>query len=151
MTQLGFFLIQVDGLGESTATWEPVLPWLIILLPLLGFAVNGALALSAARKSADAVRAGGEFDFFGNGRPRTHTLPTWVGPGVMLLAFLLTLVNFVGMLGAELHEPVIRTYWSWISTGELEVAAAIQLYQLSIIMMMVFTVVGLLLNVFSVG
>ena len=112
--------------------WEPFLPWLIILLPLLGFVVNGALALSAARKSADAVRAGGEFDFFESGRPITHSLPTWVGPGVVLGAFLLTLVNFIGMLGADLHEPVIRSYWSWISIGEdpfsgnrLDVAAAI--------------------------
>ena len=143
--------MQAAGLGESTATWEPFLPWLIILLPLLGFAINGVLALSAARKSADAVRAGGEFDFFENGRPTTHSLPTWVGPGVVLLAFLLTLVNFVGMLGAELHEPVIRSYWSWISTGELEVAAAIQLDQLSMIMMLIITGVGLLIHVFSVG
>ena len=143
--------MQAAGLGESTAAWEPVLPWLIILLPLLGFAINGALALSAARKSADAVRAGGEFDFFENGRPRTHSLPTWVGPGVMLLAFLLTLVNFAGMLGADLHEPVVLSYWSWISTGELEVAAAIQLDQLSMIMMLIITGVGLLIHVFSVG
>ena len=143
--------MQAAGLGESTAAWEPFLPWLIILLPLLGFAINGVLALSAARKSADAVRAGGEFDFFENGRPTTHSLPTWVGPGVVLLAFLLTLVNFVGMLGAELHEPVIRSYWSWISTGELEVAAAIQLDQLSMIMMLIITGVGLLIHVFSVG
>ena len=113
--------MQAAGLGESTAAWEPVLPWLIIVLPLLGFAINGALALSAARKSADAVRAGGEFDFFENGRARTHSLSTWVGCGVMLLAFLLTLVNFGGMLRVDLHEPVIRSYWSWISTGELEV------------------------------
>ena len=138
--------------------WEPFLPWLIILLPLLGFAVNGALALSAARKSANAVRAGGEFDFFENGRPTTHSLPTWVGPGVVLGAFLLTLVNFIGMLGADLHEPVIRSYWSWISIGEdpfsgnrLDVAAAIQLDQLSMIMMMIITGVGLLIHVFSVG
>ena len=143
--------MQAVGLGESTAAWEPFLPWLIILLPLLGFAINGVLALSAARKSADAVRAGGEFDFFENGRPTTHSLPTWVGPGVVLLAFLLTLVNFVGMLGAELHEPVIRSYWSWISTGELEVAAAIQLDQLSMIMMLIITGVGFLIHVFSVG
>jgi NADH-quinone oxidoreductase subunit L len=149
--QLGLFLMQAAGLGESTTAWEPFLPWLIILLPLLGFAINGVLALSAARKSADAVRAGGEFDFFENGRPTTHSLPTWVGPGVVLLAFLLTLVNFVGMLGAELHEPVIRSYWSWISTGELEVAAAIQLDQLSMIMMLIITGVGLLIHVFSVG
>ena len=149
--------MQAAGLGESTAAWEPVLPWLIIVLPLLGFAFNGALALSAARKSANAVRAGGEFDFFENGRPATHSLPTWVGPGVMVLAFLLTLVNFIGMLGAELHEPVIRSYWSWITTGEdfsgdrLDVAAAIQLDQLSMIMMMIITGVGLLIHLFSVG
>ena len=131
MRPFGLLLLQAPGLEDSQAAWEPVLPGLIILLPLLGFAINGALALAAARKSADAVRAGREFDFFGNGRAVTHTLPTWVGPGVLLLAFLLTVVNFVGMLGAELHEPVIRSYWSWITTGDLNIAAAIQLDQLS--------------------
>ncbi|MCH7491764.1 MAG: hypothetical protein IID05_13860, partial [Gemmatimonadetes bacterium] len=151
MARFGLFLMQAAGLEESQAAWEPVLPGLIILLPLLGFAINGALALAAARKSADAVRAGGEFDFFENGRPATHHWPTWVGPGVILLAFLLTVVNFVGMLGAELNEPVIRSYWSWITTGDLEVAAAIQLDQLSMIMMMIITGVGFLIHVFSVG
>ncbi len=157
MTQFGL-LVQAGGLEESQGAWEPFLPGLIILLPLLGFVVNGVLALSAARVSADAVRAGGEFDFFENGRPASHSLPTWVGPGVVLLAFLLTLVNFVGMLGAELHEPVIRSYWSWITAGEdlltgdrLDVAAAIQLDQLSMIMMMIVTGVGFLIHVFSVG
>ena len=157
MTEFDLF-VQAAGLEESQGAWEPFLPGLIILLPLLGFVVNGALALSAARASADAVRAGGEFDFFENGRPASHTLPTWVGPGVVLLAFLLTLVNFVGMLGAELHEPVIRSYWSWITTGEnlltgdrLDVAASIQLDQLSMIMMMIVTGVGFLIHVFSVG
>ncbi len=143
--------MQAAGLEEPQGAWEPLLPGLIILLPLLGFAINGALALSAARKSADAVRAGREFDFLENGRPASHSLPTWVGPGVMLLAFLLTLVNFVGMLGAELHEPVIRSYWTWIATGDLNVAAAIQLDQLSMIMMMIITGVGFLIHVFSVG
>ena len=143
--------MQAAGLEEPQGAWEPLLPGLIILLPLLGFAINGALALSAARKSADAVRAGREFDFLENGRPASHSLPTWVGPGVMLLAFLLTLVNFVGMLGADLHEPVIRSYWTWIATGDLNVAAAIQLDQLSMIMMMIITGVGFLIHVFSVG
>ena len=142
--------MQATGL-DAQGAWEPFLPGLIILLPLLGFAINGALALSAARKSADAVRAGSEFDFFENGRSASHSLPTWVGPGVMLLAFVLTLVNFVGMLGTELHEPVIRTYWAWITTGELDVAAAIHLDQLSMIMMMIITGVGFLIHVFSVG
>ena len=151
MRPFGSLLVQAAGLEDSQAAWEPVLPGLIILLPLLGFAINGALALAAARKSADAVRAGREFDFFESGRSATHSLPTWVGPGVLLLAFLLTVVNFVGMLGAELHEPVIRSYWSWITTGDLNVAAAIQLDQLSMVMMMIITGVGFLIHVFSVG
>ena len=85
------------------------------------------------------------------GRPLTHTLPTWVGPGVIGLAFLITLVNFVRMLGVHLEEPVVTTYWTWIDTGTFQVAAALQLDQLSMVMMMVVTGVSFLIHVFSVG
>ena len=151
MTNLGLYLNQAVEGAEAHGAWEPVLPGLIILLPLLGFLINGALALSAARLSADAVRAGGEHDFFEGGRPRTHSWPTWIGPGVMGLAFLLTVVNFVGMAGAEIHEPVVRSYWTWMVTGSFEVAAAIQLDQLTMVMMLVITGVGFLIHGFSVG
>ena len=151
MARLGHFLIQAAGGGGTEAPWEPVLPGLIVLLPLLGFLLNGALALAAARTSASALREGREHDFFDGRRPATHRWPTWIGPGVVGLAFLLTLVNFLGMADAELHEPVVRSYWTWIVTGRLEVAAAIQLDQLSIVMMLVVTGVGFLIHVFSVG
>ncbi len=138
--------------AQEAAHWEPVLPGLIVLLPLLGFVVNSILALRAARWSSAEVRAGREWDpFAGSTRPLTHTLPTWIGPGVMLVAFVLAMWNFVGMLGAELHEPVIRSYWSWIATSTLQVDAAIQLDQLSMVMMLVVTGVGFLIHVFSVG
>ena len=138
--------------AQEAAHWEPVLPGLIVLLPLLGFVLNGILALRAAMRSSAALRAGGEWDpFAGRTRPRTHTLPTWIGPGVMAAAFLLAVWNFVGMWGAELHDPVVRTYWTWIVTGTLQVDAAIQLDQLSAIMMLVVTGVGFLIHVFSVG
>jgi NADH-quinone oxidoreductase subunit L len=121
-------------------------------LPLIGFLANGVLALQHARASADAVRAGGELDLGDAGsRPSTHTLPTWIGPGVMAVAFLITLVNFIRMLGAHLEEPVIIHYWTWIASGTFTVDAAIQLDQLSMIMMMVVTGVGTLIHVFSVG
>jgi hypothetical protein len=107
-----------QGGGQAAAEgghFEPFFPGLVVILPLLGFAINGFLALRHARASADAVRAGGELDLGdASSRPLTHTLPTWVGPGVMALAFLITLVNFTRMLGAHLEEPVVTHYWTWI-------------------------------------
>ena len=132
--------------------FEPFLPGLIVLLPLLGFLLNGGLALWHARASADAVRAGGELDLGdAASRPATHTLPTWIGPGVMAGAFLITLVNFARMLGVHLEAPVIVSYWTWIDTGTFRVEAALQLDQLSMIMMLIVTGVGFLIHVFSVG
>jgi NADH-quinone oxidoreductase subunit L len=136
--------------------FEPLLPGLIILLPLIGFLANGILALRAGSVSADRLRSGegsGEGDPAHGEvpRPLTHTLPTWIGPGVMLGAFLLTAVNFVRLLGAGSAEPAVRSWWTWIDTGTLAIEAAVQLDQLSLIMMMVITGVGFLIHVFSVG
>jgi NADH-quinone oxidoreductase subunit L len=136
----------------ATAAFEPFWPGLVILLPLAGFALNGVLALVHGRRSADAVRAGTELALGTRGsRPATHSLPTWIGPGVLLLAFLVTAVNFARMLGSELPDPVVVRYWTWMSTGTFSVDAAIQLDQLSVLMMMVVTGVGFLIHVFSVG
>ena len=138
--------------GAAGEAFEPFLPGLVVLLPLLGFVLNGILALAASRRSAALLRQGGEPDFFeGDRRPLTHSLPTWIGPGVVGLAFLIVLVNFTRMLGADLHEPVIRHYWSWFETGTFQVDAALQLDQLSMIMMLVVTGVSFLIHVFSVG
>ena len=112
------------------AHFEPFLPGLIILLPLLGFVLNGVLALRHATASADAVRAGGELDLDEGGRPSTHTLPSLIGPGVLLAAFVLTSVNFVRMLGVEIHDPDPISYWTWMATGTFSVDAAILLDQL---------------------
>ena len=146
-------LVQEEAQVEAAVgpEFEPFLPGLVLLLPLLGFLVNGALALASARRAADAVRAGGEWVLPDTDRPATHTFPSLVGPGVMLAAFTVVLVNFLRMREAELHEPVVVSYWDWIVTGTFQVAAAIQLDQLSIMMMMVVTGVGFLIHVFSVG
>jgi len=144
-----------QGGGEAAASggeFHPFLPGLVVLLPLLGFLANGWLALQHGKVSADAVRAGGELDLGDRAsRPATHTLPTWIGPGVMALAFLITLVNFTRMLGAELEAPVVLHYWTWMATGTFTVSAALQLDQLSMVMMMIVTGVGFLIHVFSVG
>ncbi len=141
-----------SGAATEAGHFEPFLPGLIVLMPLLGFIANGYLSLRHARVSADAVRRGSEFDLGdASSRPSTHTLPTWIGPGVMAGAFLITLVNFSRMLGVHLEEAVVVHYWTWIATGTFSVEAALQLDQLSIVMMMVITGVGTLIHVFSVG
>jgi NADH-quinone oxidoreductase subunit L len=146
-------LLQGGGpAAEAGGEFHPFLPGLVVLLPLLGFLANGVLALMHGKASADAVRAGGELDLGDRAsRPMTHTLPTWIGPGVMAAAFVITLVNFTRMLGVELHEPVVLNYWTWMATGTFTVEAALQLDQLSMIMMMIVTGVGFLIHVFSVG
>ena len=131
--------------------FEPFAPGLVPLLPLLGFLVNGALALVAGKRTADLARTGAEWSVPANGRPLTHALPSLVGPGVLLASFLVVLVNFSRMLSAELHDPVVVAYWTWMVTGTVEIAAAIQLDQLSMVMMLVVTGVGFLIHVFSVG
>jgi NADH-quinone oxidoreductase subunit L len=153
MLRSGFFATvpleeAAQGAGHH---FEPLLPGLIVLLPLLGFLINGALALSHARRSADAVRAGGELDLETGGRPLTHVLPSWVGPGVMLAAFALVVANFLRMQGADLHDPAIVEYWTWMATGTFSVSAALQIDPLSMVMMLVITGVGFLIHVFSVG
>ena len=133
----------------ATGEFHPLMPGMVIMLPLLGFLLNGVLALQHGSRSAEAVRAGGELSL--EPRPLTHALPTWIGPGVMLGAFLITAVNFFRMLGAELHDPVVVDYGAWMITDTFAVNWALQLDQLSMIMMMIVTGVGFLIHVFSVG
>ena len=136
------------GGGEA---FEPLLPGLILLLPLLGFAGNGILALAAAREGAAQVRSGEAGAGGTSERRLVHTLPTWLGPGSVALAFVLSALNFARMAGVELHDPVIRHYWSWMATGPLTADVALQLDQLSMIMMLIITGVGSLIHLFSVG
>jgi NADH-quinone oxidoreductase subunit L len=110
--------------------FEPTLLWAIALLPLLGFIINGILAFKA---------------------PGKKSITSIVGPGVIGIAFVIALVNFFRMLGAELHEPVIESYWSWMPVGNLQVGAAFQLDQLSMLMTLIITGVGFLIHVYSVG
>ena len=144
-------LVQEGAETAAEAAFEPFLPGLILLLPLLGFLVNGALALASGKRAADVARAGGEWTLPEDDRPSTHTLPSLVGPGVLLAAFVVVVVNFLRMQGAGLEAPAVVTYWTWIVTSTFEVAAGLQLDQLSMVMMLVVTGVGFLIHVFSVG
>jgi NADH-quinone oxidoreductase subunit L len=160
--------------------------WLVPLLPLLGFVINGAIALFSRYRvgprdpdaNGRAVLPGGAGDVagddlhregsgtapepIGDDRQKGHEdhpppphpragIVSIVGPGVTGLAFLLTAWIYFAMRGAEMEAPFIRNYFTWMVTGDLSIAAGLQLDQLSMLMMLVVTGVGFLIHVFSVG
>jgi NADH-quinone oxidoreductase subunit L len=170
-------LIQAQEAARAAAhgDFHPFLLGWIALLPLVGFLINGVAAMVAVRRSppptlvqhlpheaehASEEEAHADLHEAHPATPEphkgeavgwTHSLPSLVAPGVVGLAFVIALVNFFRMLGAELHDPVVETYFSWMPVGELQIDAAFQLDQLSMLMTLVVTGVGFLIHVFSVG
>ncbi len=104
--------------------------WVVPALPLAGFVVNGALALAGAR---------------------TKRAVSIVGVGTLALAFAAAAFAVVGLARLRSAEPLVFSYWDWLNVGELKVAFALQLDQLSAVMLLVVTGVGALIHVFSVG
>ncbi len=144
--------------------------WLLPLLPLLGFVINGLLALTSVFHwgPADPSASHGDDHASADGDARAHTahgddhhqvtrhkyasLVSLIGPGVLALSFFLALAIFLAMRGAgELHTPFIQRYYSWMPVGDLQIDAAFQLDQLSMVMVLIITGVGTLIHLFSVG
>ena len=103
---------------------------LIVALPLLGFLVNGLFG-----KKISSERVSG-----------------LVGCLSVGAAFAIALAVFIGMLGSPVEERsrVVQLY-TWVAAGRLSVAVAYQVDQLSILMTLIVTGVGLLIHVYSIG
>jgi len=152
--------------------------WLVPVFPLLGFVINGFFSLATAfhKGPADPTAAhdhghdgapeGGHDDHghddHGHGGHDDHHvvrhkfagLTSIVGPGVLLLSFLLTAAIFFAMRGAgggAMEQPFIQHLFSWMPVGDLQIDASFQLDQLSMMMTLVVTGVGMLIHIFSVG
>ncbi len=115
--------------GAAGAAVEPFFISWIVLLPFIGFAINGALAYLA---------------------PHRRGAVSLIGPGVLGAATLLALVNFIRLVGVE-AEPVVRSYWTWVQVGDLRIDAALQMDNLSILMALVVTSVSFVIHLYSVG
>jgi NADH-quinone oxidoreductase subunit L len=98
--------------------------FLIPLLPLLGFAINGLAYPKLPKQFAGII----------------GTIPP-------LVAFALSLQLFLNFDG----QPQILPIADWIKVGSLEIPFAFQIDQLSILMLLVITGVGTLIHVYSVG
>lgn len=144
------------------------LVWLLPLLPLVGFLINGTLAMLGAAKIGPADPSANDGHGHGHGASLEHDahgladhhapprhkfagIVSIVGPGVMVAAFALAVVIFAAMRGVEMEHPYLLTLFSWLPVGDLNLSATILLDPLSMTMVMVVTGVGMLIHVFSVG
>ena len=106
------------------------LVWLTVALPLLGFLVNGALALR---------------------RPQAKNLVSLVGVGVLAGAFLVSVAVFLDLWRHPPHQPFIVSLWRWLPVGSLQIDFGFQVDQVSAVMLLIVTGVGSLIHLFSVG
>jgi NADH-quinone oxidoreductase subunit L len=106
------------------------LVWLAVAFPLLGFLVNGAIALR---------------------RPGAKNAVSIVGVGVLVAAFIVSVGAFLELWAHPPHEPIIVNLWRWLPVGPLQIDMAFQVDQLSTVMLLVVTGVGSLIHLFSVG
>ncbi len=147
---------QAHPLSGTIAEWV----WLLPVLPLAGFVINGLLSLSGAHFGPSDPNTTGHYpdaeaavsdDHATVKRHRWAGLTSVVGPGVLILTFLLALGIWQAMAVAHPDTPFIQSYFSWMPAGDLQIDAAFQLDQLSMVMILVITGVGALIHIFSVG
>ena len=127
--------------------------WLLPLLPLMGALFNGAVAVlpHLQRHSRH-----GDVDIrelrAAQAHARSHVAVSVVGPGVLVVAFGIALAILLVMSNAgPMSEPFVRHYGQWMPAGALRIDWGLQIDQLSIVMALVVTGVGMLIHVFSVG
>jgi NADH-quinone oxidoreductase subunit L len=105
----------------------PLHLWLIPLLPFAGFVINGTL-----------------------GRRLPKALVTTIALLAPLGAFGVVLLAASTVAGG-LALPGIENYGNWINAGLLHVDFSLVLDQLSLVMLLIITGVGLLIHIYSVG
>jgi len=105
--------------------------WLIPFLPLAGAAWNGFFGKPLQTR-------------FGN-RPISA-----VACGSVILSFVLSVVVFVRLLGAE-PRVFEQTVWQWFRVGDLAIDFAFRVDPLTAVMLLVVTGVSSLIHIYSIG
>jgi NADH-quinone oxidoreductase subunit L len=106
--------------------------WLIPILPLAGFVLNGVLGRRLSKSAVNAIAVGSVLLSF-----------LWV------LKTLSTLGVFGG--GNPLETPYVEHYFTWIQSGLLNISIDFAVDRLTTVMLLVVTGVGFLIHVYAVG
>src|SRR3981189_917911 len=106
--------------------------WLIPLLPLAGFVVNGLLGRRMSKAAINAVAVGS-----------------------VLLSFLWVLktLSALGVFGggSPLEQAYTEPYYPWIKSRMLKLGVDFAIGRLTAVMLMIVTGVGFLIHVYAVG
>ena len=102
-----------------------VLAPLVLVLPLAGFLINA---------------------LFGRLLPRR--IAGWVGAGSVGLAFVVSLIILVQVIGGQRLD---QTYWTWWQTADFNVPFNLYVDPVSTLMILVITGVGFMIHVYSIG
>jgi len=103
------------------------LVWLVPLIPLLGFVINGL----------------GRNTFSKN-------LIGFIGSGVILISFVISIGIFLA-LGSDAVKSHEIFLFDWISAGSLKIPLSFLVDPLSSIMLLIITGIGFLIHIYSIG
>jgi NADH-quinone oxidoreductase subunit L len=99
--------------------------WLVPVLPLAGFLINGLFRKSLSK-----------------------SLTGIIGSGVILISFIISFLIFL-QVKQEGFQPVVVTFFDFINVGKLNIPFAFQVDQLSVLFLLIITGVGFLIHVYS--
>jgi len=104
--------------------------WLIPLLPLAGFALNGLF-----------------------GRRFSKPVINTIAVGSVLLAFLWVLKSLLGYhaFSGGLDTTQVEHYFTWIQSGALNISVDFAVDRLTAVMLMIVTGIGTLIHIYAVG
>ena len=103
--------------------------WIILALPLAGSAINGLLGKNWPKSAVNSVAIG--------------------SVSLAFLAVVETVREFLQLPANQI--PWVRSYFPWMTAGQFRVDFALQVDQLTIVMLLTVTFVGTLIHIYSTG
>ena len=103
--------------------------WIILALPLAGAAINGLCGKRWPKSAVNSVAIG--------------------SVSLTFLAAAETVREFSHLAAAQI--PYVKSYFTWIVAGPFRVDFALQVDQLTVVMLLTVSLVGMLIHIYSIG
>jgi NADH-quinone oxidoreductase subunit L len=104
--------------------------WVIPLLPLAGFAINGLFGRRLSRPVISAIA---------------------VLTVLMALIKVVISLNDLGAFSGGLEQAHVEHYFTWIQSGALSIGADFAIDRLTAVMLLIVTGIGTLIHIYAVG